>query len=455
MPTETLSISHTYTAGSVTYTFRKLIAVCTVLLLMRQVLSLVAGCLIPQLKPVLLDRAGANAAQIALIIGTIPSILNAVLCPIISTVSDKTRTRWGRRTPYLLFSAPLQAILLVLIGYSGELAGGIQEILPGCHIRLQLWVLGIFIILFQIVYLFPGSVVYYLEADLVPRECFGTYMAVASMSGSAVNAAFSYFIFQYSFSHTKLVLAIFAACYLTIYGLQSLVAREGTYPPLNDKITKNGGILRNTVEYFAMFFRQCFTRKIYVFLYLCLGLNGASNICRSMYNLLFATKELGVTVAQYGKIAAIGNIISAVLVLFFGRLMDKTHPMLVYFQGGCLVILTNVFGFFFVYAPLSFGIVYVITCLMYALQNLAQTPLLAAIVPRDKFGQYCSCNAMVTHVSLMIGSFLGGVLTHLFGYRVMFVWDFGVTIFAMLALLVVFIQWRRLGGKNYRAPEVV
>lgn len=36
----------------------------------------------------------------------------------------------------------------------------------------------------------------------------------------------------------------------------------------------------------------------------------------------------------------------------------------------------------------------------------------------------------------------------------MFVWDFIVTILAMLALYVVFSEWKRFGGKNYKAPEV-
>jgi maltose/moltooligosaccharide transporter len=228
-----------------------------------------------------------------------------------------------------------------------------------------------------------------------------------------------------------------------------------------------------------MFFRQCFSRKIYIFLALCTGLNAASNICRGMFNMLFATKELGLSFALVGKIAAIGSLISAMLVFCFGKLMDKTHPMLIYFVGGILIMLVNVFGYFFVYAKpvtyegsiaifgmshtfhyswtyaqLSYGVIAVVTALMYAFQNLANTPLQVSIFPMEKFGQYASSNSMVINVTLIIASAIGGVVTQHLGYRVMFVWDFIVTGMATLALLVVYHEWKRYGGKNYQAPVV-
>ena len=63
---------------------------------------------------------------------------------------------------------------------------------------------------------------------------------------------------------------------------------------------------------------------------------------------------------------------------------------------------------------------------------------------------------MVNSAAVFVGAWLGGKVTAIFGYRIMFVWDFVVTIIATLALLVVYREWKRYGGKdNYRPPEVV
>jgi MFS family permease len=171
-----------------------------------------------------------------------------------------------------------------------------------------------------------------------------------------------------------------------------------------------------------------------------------------MYNVLFATKDIGVSVELYGKIMGIGSIIAMVAVFFMGKIMDKFHPMFLYIYGGILIIITNIFGYFFVYTPLTFGVIGIVTALMYAIQGVAGTPLLVNMLPMDKFGQFASANSMVNSIVVILGAYLGGYLTDLFGYRVMFVWDFTVTSIAMTSMLLVYLQWKKLGGRNYVPP---
>ena len=133
--------------------------------------------------------------------------------------------------------------------------------------------------------------------------------------------------------------------------------------------------------------------------------------------------------------------------------MDKFHPMFLYIYGGILIIITNIFGYYFVYTPFTFGIIGVVTALMYAVQGVAGTPLLVNMLPMDKFGQFASANSMVNSVVVILGSYLGGYLTHLFGYRVMFIWDFAVTTIAMSAMFLVYLEWKKFGGKNYVPPQ--
>jgi predicted MFS family arabinose efflux permease len=229
---------------------------------------------------------------------------------------------------------------------------------------------------------------------------------------------------------------------------------EGEYPPVEDNVSSRGGVFGKGAGYVWMFFRQCFQYKIFIYLFLASGLNSASNICRGMFNVLFATEDIGMSVATYGKIMGTGAFISALLIFFVGKLMDKTHPMLVFGGGGIFIMVINIFAYFFIYTPETFMVIGIATQIMYAFQALAGTPLQINIVPADKYGQFSSANSLVHAVVLMAGSWAGGLLTKIYGYRVMFIWDFVITGFAMFFLYLVYLEWKRYGGRNYVAPVV-
>ncbi|WP_417169930.1 MFS transporter [Victivallis sp.] len=445
-----------YRVGTLRYTLPRLLLVSVMMLLATQAMSLVCYNLVPSVKPILLDRVGASSTEIALIISTIPQALNFVLCPLISTISDKTRSRIGRRMPFLIGSAPVLVLLLVLIAWSGDLAALLVEIFPALRsVNVAFWLLATLILLFQVVYLFPGSVIYYLIADVIPRECLGRYMAIATIAGSGLSAGFNFFILKYAVDSMKTTFCILGALYLAIYILLLCFVPEGKYPPVEDTISVSGNFLVRAKAYVAMFFRECFSRRIFVLLFFCTGLNQASNICRSMYNILFATKDIGLSISGYGRIIGIGAVISAVVIFFMGKIMDRTHPMFIYLIGGIFILLVNVFGYFFVYTPMTFAVIGIATAIMYAIQGLAYSPLLINLLPPDKFGQFSSANSMVNAVAVLFGSWLGGILTDCFGYRVMFLWDFCITLLATFALLGVYKQWKLLGGREHYTPPAV
>ena len=53
--------------------------------------------IMPQLMPLFLNRYGASPELISILMIMFPEAVNLLLNPIISTASDRTRTRWGRR----------------------------------------------------------------------------------------------------------------------------------------------------------------------------------------------------------------------------------------------------------------------------------------------------------------------------------------------------------------------
>jgi GPH family glycoside/pentoside/hexuronide:cation symporter len=55
-----------------------------------------------------------NPATIGLVL-IVPRMWDAITCPLMGQISDRTRTRWGRRRPYILFGAPLLSLATFLM----------------------------------------------------------------------------------------------------------------------------------------------------------------------------------------------------------------------------------------------------------------------------------------------------------------------------------------------------
>ena len=72
--------------------------------------------------PVLLGEKTDSGAAIGLAIGA--EGLFALFLPVlVGSLSDRTRSRLGRRLPYALFATPLLVAPLVLLPFSGSFAG--------------------------------------------------------------------------------------------------------------------------------------------------------------------------------------------------------------------------------------------------------------------------------------------------------------------------------------------
>ena len=436
------------------YTLPQMLMVASFLMFSSKMFCIICDDLVPGVKPILLDKVGATATQIALVIGTIPQILGFFLVPLISTISDKTRTRWGRRIPYMMFSAPALLILLQMIAWHRELSAFLINMLPAlAAYNVDFYLLASCILLFQVAFLFPGSVSSYLIVDVIPKAFIGRFMVCSMVIGTIVRAFFNFFLLKTTVDHTKLTFGVFGAIFALSYVLLLCFVKEGTYPPVDDPIKEDSSILKKGVDYFWMFFRDCFSHKIYIFTFLCIGLNSASNICRNMFNVLLATKDIGMSVDQYGKIIAIGALAAVPVVAIMGKIVDKLNPMLIYFCSGLMIMAVNVFGHFFVYTTQTFAVIGIATAIMYAVQGVVLIPLLVRIFPQEKFGQFASANSMSISIILLFAAYGGGKLTDIFGYRVMFIWDFVVTMLASIALLVVYREWKKYGGKNYVPPQ--
>lgn len=68
------------------------------------------------------DVFGISMSAVATLM-LISRFWDAINDPIIVTLTDKTRTRWGRFRPWLLFGAPITALVLILTFWAHNLSG--------------------------------------------------------------------------------------------------------------------------------------------------------------------------------------------------------------------------------------------------------------------------------------------------------------------------------------------
>ena len=330
--------------------------------------------LIPSLLPLFLNNHDAPNWLIGLVVGSIPAALNFVINPIVSTRSDRTRTRWGRRIPYLLFASPFVTLFLILLGWSDAIGTFLQRTVFGGNVSAAAVTIGciiVFAVGFQCFNMFVASIFYYIFADVVPKQFMGRFMALFRMVGTVAGFIFNGYIIKHADLHMPWIFTVVALIYLTAFGLMCLLVKEGQYPPPEPP---KGNPVKT-------YFRECFSLSFYRWFFLAMACNDASTVCRTMFNLLFSKNELGLSLEQYGNIMSVNAVISFFLLIPMGFLVDWLHPLRTYIAGAMLVIAANLFGFFFVQDYITFFIVAILIAIVYVIQNASKLPMFVSLLP--------------------------------------------------------------------------
>lgn len=109
-------------------------------------------------------------------------IWDALISPVMGYLSDHTRTRWGRKRPYLAFGAPLAALSIFLVYASPEIAG------EGWRIAYAMGSFTLFCTLMTIIIVPFGALTADLTADSHERSVLSAFRVVFAISGTLVAA---------------------------------------------------------------------------------------------------------------------------------------------------------------------------------------------------------------------------------------------------------------------------
>ena len=469
---ETLPVANPnvrFRVGTLQYTKMGLVWVFLMLLWGDLTLTLMEA-VAPSIVPLRLKDLGTSDALLMIITQTIPLIIGTFTNPVISTASDRHRGPMGRRIPFMLFSTPFICGSLVLMAYSTEFGMWLHTHIGAHHGWSQnaMLILGMAIlwVLFQILNMFAGTVYFYTFNDVVPPLFLSRFFALFRLVGFLGSSIWNWYIYGQALQHMKLVFLCAAGVYFVGFMIMSLGIKEGKYPPAEPM----GPGLIAKIRTYA---KECLCHRFYIYMF---GLHifwRLSWACQA-YVVFLQRDALGLTVDQIGKINAVVNAVSMVLSYPAGMLSDRIHPMrvMLWIQWGLVMIVP--LDFIWVYwnhlqVSTNFHILIVLSAVQLPLGvifNVAGGPCAMRILPKSRYGQFGSFDAIVMAICSIGGTLLGAAfmtgMRHFypdavygpnFCYRMMPMWRLPFLCVALMFLTMMYREWKNLGGAtSYKVP---
>jgi hypothetical protein len=188
----------------------------------------------------------------------------------------------------------------------------------------------------------------------------------------------------------------------------------------------------------------------------------------SVFNVFFF-REMNLDLAKIGKFSAIAGMASMPALYFSAIFADRWHPLRVNVQLRVFLVVMYVSSTVWIFVTLPgeiFFYLYMATSMLAVFQNamvsVCDLPMYMRLLPKSRYGQFCSAQALLRSFCVMIGGTLSGafidLMKHLhhgsnFGYRYISVWGSVFSIITAILGIWLYLHWRHLGGdENYHPP---
>src|SRR4051794_926987 len=417
----------TWSVGTLVYTRPALMRVFAWMLWGDFCMTLMDGGLGLSLVPVQLKKYGASNTLIAIINKSLVELLVLIVCPIVSTWSDRYRSRLGRRIPFMLYTTPPLALFLILLGFSPSIANWLKSISP--HLlgaittaNLTLALITVTLVGYKFFDTFPQSVYYYLYTDVIPPQFMGTFICLFRVCSTLGVLVFNKFLLKYCDDHPAAICSASAALYVVSFLLLCWKVKEGQYPPPEPAGT--GPIVSRAKTSVIRFLRECFTHSFYWKYYIFVLCFMIGYVPFSDFLIFYGQKELKMDLARYGNVMALKDVVQILVFLSLGPIVDRLHPLRAGLCGLVLVFAVSLCSFLFIHSAASFSIWVVITFGAVAAYQGASGAIGPRLLPRTHYGQFCAAAALVFHFGQMILAPVLGLITDKFGNAAVFPWFF-------------------------------
>lgn len=357
----------------------------------------------------LLRRFEASDLLVGLLIGSIPSLLNLVVTPIVSYRSDRHRSRWGRRIPFLAIPTPIAALAMIGLAFCPPIGASLHEFLghysPGVNI-VTLWCFAFFWMIFEVATVVANAVLVALINDVVPAALLGRFQGLFRALSLIAGIIFNYWIFARAETHYHWIFITIGTVYGLGFLLMCINVKEGEYPYPTEE-DGNRAVFSEAVK---IYFKESFSRSFYIWIFMAMNLPMLAFVPVNIYSVYFA-KSVGMTMDLYGKCIAITFAISLTMSYFIGWLADRFHPVRVGMVAAGLYAAVTLMGSVLATTSDWFSVALIAHGVLAGTWMTATASLGQRLYPKARFAQFASAQAMIYSLGIIsitpvVGSFL-------------------------------------------------
>ena len=354
-----------------------LIGLCALLLLGDLAWSLKERSVQELFKAALLQFS-QDAIVLNILIGALPALFALSAGPVVGAWSDRTRTRYGRRVPFLLAASAICALGMLGLAFSHGVVG-----------------LAVSWTVFEMATIVGNVLLIALINDTVPQHILGRFFGLFRIVSLATGAGFFGLLFRNDLTTVlqPLLLGITAA-YLAGMLVLCWRVREPDYgAPVR---RPRWQVLQAGDGQWGWLFAALAVAAVAV-----LPIN---------INAFNARTQFGVDVASFGQAFALTYGISIVLAWPLGWLADRYHPLRVGGVALVLYALTMLVAWRLVDGPQSFLAALVVHGVLAGCFLTGTAALLPALLPRERFSQLAAVSAAVTSLLTIVSTLAMGAL---------------------------------------------
>lgn len=334
---------------------------------------------VQELFKVHLMRFSQDATLLNILIGAMPALIALTLGPMIGAWSDRTRSRFGRRIPFVFGTAVVTAIGMLGMAFSRGLIG-----------------LAVSWTIFEMATIVGNPLFLALINDTVPRHLLGRFFALFRIVSLATGAGFFAMFFRNELVDVFQPLLVgITAVYLCCMLLVCWRVRE----PACEAPVQGGGWLpvqQGDVQWGRLF------AAVSV---------GAVAVLPININALNACAQFGADANDFGAAIALTYAFSILLAWPVGWLADRYHPLRV----GAVVLsayaVCMLVAWRLVDGRTGFLFALVMHGVLAGCYLTGTVSLLPALLPRERFSQLAALSASLTALLVVVSTVgLGAVL---------------------------------------------
>jgi len=279
-----------------------------------------------------------------------------------------------------------------------------------------------------------------------------------SIVGGAAGFCYNYFVFKYAETNMREIFMGAAVLYFLGMGMMCLFVKETEHPPITEAEKQASSGLSGVISYF----KESFSHKFYWTKFAYISSTNINSAGIGVFTVFFY-KEMGLTLADIGKAAAILSVGGMATAYFASIFIDRWHPLRIITYTAILAVVFGISNFVWAFLTLKPDAFFwlhllgagLIINFSNSVAGVANLPFDMRLHPHSRFTQFCSAQALVRSLCTTVAGVVGGLYFDVikdffhgsnYAYRFGFIWSTFWVIVGAFLVYKLYRQWHALGG---------